>query len=109
MPDVKGLSERNIRYALAFYELYGYLPQVVADNIEEHPSDAAKSIKSKLGENPSGLKLTYKAKDGSFKVYTDIGGKAKTTTVNVTGVMVNDVGCGTATIKGKGSVTVMVE
>ena len=32
MSDVKGLSERNIRYSLAFYELYSYLPQVVADN-----------------------------------------------------------------------------
>jgi len=69
--------------------------------------------KSKLGENPSALKLTYKAKDGSFKgsfkVYAVDGGKAKATTVNVTGVMVNGVGYGTATIKGKGSVAVTVK
>jgi len=68
---------------------------------------------SKLGENPSGLKLTCKAKDGSFKgsfkVYAVDGGKAKATTVNVTGVMVNGVGYGTATIKGKGSVPVTIE
>ena len=32
MSDIRGLSERNIRYSLAFYELYGYLQQVVADN-----------------------------------------------------------------------------
>ena len=32
MSDISGLSERNIRYSLAFYELYGYLPQAVADN-----------------------------------------------------------------------------
>ena len=31
MSDISGLSERNIRYSLAFYELYGYLPQLVAD------------------------------------------------------------------------------
>ena len=69
--------------------------------------------KSKLGENPSGLKLSYKAKDGSFKgsfkVYAVDGGKAKATTVNVTGVMVGATGYGTATIKGKGSVAVTIE
>ena len=68
---------------------------------------------SKLGKNPSGLKLTYKAKDGSFKgsfkVYAVAGGKAKATTVNVAGVMVNGVGYGTATTKGKGSAPVTIE
>ena len=67
----------------------------------------------KLGENPSGLKLSYKAKDGSFKgsfkVYAVDGGKAKATTVNVTGVMVGATGYGTATIKGMGSVAVTIE
>ena len=68
---------------------------------------------SKLGENPSGLKLTYKAKNGSFKgsfkVYAVNGGKAKATAVNITGVMAKGVGYGTATIKGKGSVSVTVK
>jgi len=68
---------------------------------------------SKLGENPSGLKLTYKAKDGSFKgsfkVYSDNGGNLKATTVNVIGVMINGKGYGTATVKGKGSVEVTIE
>ena len=68
---------------------------------------------SKLGENPSGLKLTYKAKDGSFKgsfkVYAVNGGKAKSTTVNVTGVMVNGVGHGTAMVKNVGLVGVIVK
>ena len=68
---------------------------------------------SKAGENPSGLKLTYKAKDGSFngsfKVYAELGGKLKSTTVNVTGVMVNGKGYGTATIKKVGSVDIMIE
>ena len=68
---------------------------------------------SKLGENPSALKLTYKAKDGSFKgsfkVYADNGGKLKATTVNVSGIVVNGVGYGTATIKKVGSVPISVE
>ena len=68
---------------------------------------------SKLGDNPSGLKFSYKAKDGafkgSFKVYAVNGGKAKATTVNVTGVMVGATGYGTATIKGKDSVAVTVK
>ena len=68
---------------------------------------------SKLGENPSALKLTYKAKDGSFKgsfkVYADNGGKLKATTVNVTGVVVNGVGYGTASIKKVGSAPISIE
>ena len=68
---------------------------------------------AKLQDNPSGLKLTYKAKDGSFKgsfkVYADNGGRLKATTVNVTGVMVGGKGYGTATIKNVGSVDVTIE
>ena len=68
---------------------------------------------SKLGENPSGLKLSYKAKDGSFKgsfkVYAVDGSKVKATTVTITGVLVNGVGYGAATIKDKGSVAVTIE
>ena len=68
---------------------------------------------SKAGENPSGLKLTYKAKDGtfkgSFKAYEDVNGKPKGVTVNVTGVLVNGVGYGAATIKKVGGVPVTVE
>ncbi|MCQ2390820.1 MAG: InlB B-repeat-containing protein, partial [Kiritimatiellae bacterium] len=58
---------------------------------------------SKTGDNPSGLKLTYKTRDGSFKgsykIYSIENGKIKAYTVNVTGLMVNGVGYGTATIK----------
>jgi hypothetical protein len=68
---------------------------------------------SKAGDNPSGLKLTYKSKDGtfkgSFKVYAEANGKLKATTVNVTGFLLDGVGYGTATIKGKGSVAVTIE
>ena len=68
---------------------------------------------AKAGENPSGLKLTYKAKDGtfkgSFKAYSDVNGKPKATKVNVTGVLVDGVGYGAATIKKVGGVAVTVE
>ena len=68
---------------------------------------------SKLGENPSGLKLTYKKADGSFKgsfkVYAEVKGKLKATTVSVSGIVLNGVGYGTATVKGKGPVAVMIE
>ena len=59
--------------------------------------------KSKFTDNMSGLKLTYKAKDGSFKgsfkVYALENGKIKSYTANVTGMMVGDVGYGTATLR----------
>ena len=68
---------------------------------------------SKLGDNPCGLKLTYKSKDGtfkgSFKAYAEVKGKPKATTVNVTGFMLNGVGYGTATIKKVGSVPILIE
>ena len=68
---------------------------------------------SKAGENPSGLKLTYKAKDGSFKgsfkIYAEVNGRLKATTVNVSGVMVGNAACGTATVKNLGSVGVTIE
>ena len=59
---------------------------------------------SKLGTNPSGLKLSYKQKDGtfkgSFKVYNlESNGKIKAYTASVTGVMIDTKGYGTATIK----------
>ena len=68
---------------------------------------------SKAGENPSGLKLTYKSLDGtfkgSFKVYAENKGKLKATTVNVTGFLLNGIGFGTATIKKVGSVSIRIE
>ena len=68
---------------------------------------------AKLGENPSALKLTYKAKDGSFKglfkVYADNGGRLKATNVNVSGVVVEGVGYGTAKVKNAEAVPVGIE
>ena len=53
--------------------------------------------------NDSGMKLTYKSKDGSFKgsfkVYAVEGGRLKKFTANVTGLMIGGKGYGTATIK----------
>ena len=67
---------------------------------------------AKAGENPSALKLTYKAKDGtfkgSFKVYADVGGKPKATMVKVSGVLVDGVGYGAATVKGGGALPVTI-
>ena len=68
---------------------------------------------TKLGENPSALKLTYKASDGSFKgsfkVYVDVNGRPKATTVKVAGVLVNGVGYGTATATGGRGVSVTIK
>lgn len=68
---------------------------------------------TKLLDNPSALKLTYTAKSGtfkgSFKAYAEVKGKPKATTVNVTGILVEGVGYGTAAIKKVGSVPVEVK
>ena len=68
---------------------------------------------AKTGANPSGLKLAYKAKDGSFsgsfKAYVLYRGKPKATTVTVSGVVIDGVGYGTATIRKVGSVAVRIE
>ena len=59
--------------------------------------------RSKFTDNMSGLKLSCKVKDGTFKgtfkAYALESGKLKSYTVNVSGVMVGDVGRGTASIK----------
>lgn len=53
--------------------------------------------------NISGLKLTYKSKDGSFKgsftVYAIENGKLKKHKASISGVLVDGIGYGTATIK----------
>ena len=68
---------------------------------------------SKAGTNPSGLKLTYSAKGGSFKgsfkAYSVVGGKLKATTVNVSGVMIGSKGYGSASIKKLSSCPVTIE
>ena len=63
--------------------------------------------------NPSGLKITYKDKDGSFKgsftAYAIVNGKLKKHKATVEGVVINGVGYGTATIKKLGSWDVVIE
>ncbi len=55
------------------------------------------------GANPSGLKLTYAAKTGMFKgslsLYTMNRGRLKKNSVSISGIVVNGVGYGTATLK----------
>ena len=66
---------------------------------------------AKLGTNPSGLKLTYKAKTGSFKgsfkAYAKVNGRIKSYSFSVTGVLVDGVGYGTAILK-KPAITVAI-
>ena len=68
--------------------------------------------KSKITSNTSGLKLTYKEKDGTFKgsfrAYNLESGKIKSYTASVTGVMIGNTGYGTATIKKLGTVSVTI-
>ena len=82
-----------------------------ADSVEIAKKTGEIRTKKDCG-NPSGLKLTYKAKDGTFKgkftVYAVQGGKLKKFTANVTGVMVGGIGYGTATIKKIGSANVTI-
>jgi hypothetical protein len=63
--------------------------------------------------NASGLKLTYKSKDGSFTgsftVYAIEKGKLKKHKATVTGVLIDGIGYGTATIKKIGSWTIEIK
>ena len=62
--------------------------------------------------NPSRLKLSLVAKTGllkgSFKVVSDVGGRSKTTSVTVSGVLVGGIGYGSAQVKKAGSAAVQV-
>ena len=69
---------------------------------------------TKLGENPSALKLKYNSKNGSFngslKIYSPADNKLKATTVNVNGVLIGTVAHGIATIKNvAGAVSVTIK
>ena len=69
---------------------------------------------AKAGENPSALTLAYRAKEGTFtgafKYYVpSVRGAPVAKTVNVYGVVVDGVGYGTAVVRGKGGVSVMVD
>ncbi len=70
------------------------------------------AVKGGNVENPSGLKLSYKAKDGSFKgsfkVYAVASGKLQKYTANVAGVLVDGIGYGTAEIKKVASCPVVI-
>ncbi|MBQ7190266.1 MAG: hypothetical protein IJR99_12720 [Kiritimatiellae bacterium] len=65
------------------------------------------------GANVSGLKLTYTAKTGLFKgsfvVYAVKGGKLVKNKFSVFGAVTGGVGFGTAVLKGKGSVSLLVQ
>ena len=67
---------------------------------------------TKLGENPSGLKLSYTIKTcqfkGAFQVYVLQGTKLSKVKATVSGVVVDGRGFGTATLKGKGSLPITI-
>ncbi len=103
----------------------GLLPEGVAVNMANNRFTVAKAGKvkllkdksgidpAKLGGNPSGLKLSYTLRNcsfkGSFTVYAIIDGKLKKYKASVTGVVLESVGYGMATIKGLGSFPVTIE
>jgi len=105
--------------------LYDYLPWEVefstgarwslpAAGLVKYDKENDDWYDSKDSENPAGLKLTYVAKTGafkgSFKVYAvTASGTLKKLTANVSGVMVGQMGYGTATIKNVGSWLVGIE
>ena len=96
LPNGVGVAQSGTKWVVADGAKAGKLV-LVKGSSEIDPA------KSKFTANMSGLKLTYKQKDGSFKgsfkAYNLEKGKIKSYTVNVTGVMVGTVGYGTATIK----------
>jgi hypothetical protein len=63
--------------------------------------------------NPSGLKLSYKSKDGSFTgsftAYAIVKGKLKKHKATVEGVLINGIGYGSITIKKIGTWAVTIE
>lgn len=63
--------------------------------------------------NLSGLKLSYSAKNGTFKgsfrVYTLLWSKMKKVSVTVKGLMVDGVGYGVATVKKVGDFAIMID
>lgn len=64
------------------------------------------------GDNPSGLKLTYTKKTGMFKgslfLYTMNNRRLKKNTVTISGIVVNGIGYGTATLKKVGCWSVII-
>ena len=72
----------------------------------------AEGEKGKGVANASGLKLTYKSKDGSFTgsftVYAIEKGKLKKHKATVTGILIDGIGYGTATIKKLGSWPIVI-
>ena len=64
------------------------------------------------GANPSALKLTYKAKTGTFSgrvtFYSDIGGRLKKIRAMVNGIVVDGIGYGMATVKKQGTWPVVI-
>ena len=89
----------------------GKLTVAKANKIKLDKSSGA-PIRTGATDNDAGLKLSYVAKTGSFKgsftVYSVVNSKLKKYKATVNGVFVNNVGYGTAVIKGVGSFPVVI-
>ena len=112
LSDIEGIVTYNGKPALPDGESVSQSKTkwVVADGVKAAKVAYKKGVLSiaegKKGAgiaNISGLKLTYKSKDGSFKgsftVYAIENGKLKKHKASISGVLVNGIGYGTATIK----------
>ena len=103
LPDGVSVSQGGTKWTVAGGAKAGKITMNKAGEIDD----------SKAGANPSGLKLTNKAKSGtfsgSFKVYVKDKGKLKTTSVSVSGVMIGGKGYGTAAVKKQAGIPVTVE
>lgn len=68
---------------------------------------------SKLLDNPAAVKLTYTARTGtfkgSFKAYVASGTRVKALSASIFGIVIDGRGYGSATIRGKGAVPVVIE
>ena len=103
LPDGVSVAQSGTRWVVAGGEKAGKVQLARDGKVDE----------AKTGANPSGLKLTYKAKDGtfkgSFKAYASVNGRLKASTFTVVGVMVGDKGYGLSILKSKGSVQMSIE
>ena len=110
--DVEGVDDSLLPSDVAVTASGGKWLTPKADRVKFVKADSAYEVETEYG-NPSGLALSAKAGEGTFrgrfKVFavTETG-KSKKYTATVTGVVLDGVGYGTATIKKNGAVPVTV-
>lgn len=68
MPEANGLSERNLKYMLAFYRLYSCRQQLVADNLQGYVVACDMALNTPL-ENPAIGLLVCRGKNAPLAKY----------------------------------------